>query len=128
MSHTIQYNSELRFIELKASGTVIPDEFKEIFSQGLQLAKEKDCFLLLSDFREATEINISTMEIYNLPKVLSEITAQSGIHAGQFKRAIVVAAKDTADSRFAEDVAANQGQFAKFFQDIDEAKKWLLEK
>ncbi len=128
MSHTINYNPETQIIEVNVQGAVTLDEFKEIFSQGTQIAKEKDCFLFLNDFREATEINLSTIQVYDLPKILSGIAAPSGIIVGRFKRAIVITPKIAAISRFAENVAINRGQSARFFQDMEEAKKWLLEK
>jgi hypothetical protein len=127
-SHTINYNPEIHIIEVVVQGAVTLDEFKEIFSQGIQIAREKECFLFLNDFREATEINLSTMQIYNLPETLSGIAAPSGIMASRFKRAIVITPKIAADSSFAEAVAFNRGQSARFFQDPDEAKKWLFEK
>ena len=128
MPHTINYNPESHIIEINVQGVITLDEFREIFSQGTQIAKDNECFLFLNDFREATKIHLSTLQIYDLPRILSGIAAPSGIIPGRFKRAIVITPKIAADSNFAENVTANQGQNAKFFQDIDEAKKWLLEK
>ena len=125
MPHTINYNPEEHIIEVKVQGTVNLDEFKEIFSQATQLAKEIECFHILSDFREAMTIKLSTWEIYDMPKILSGISTPAGISASRFKRAIVIALKDTADTKFAETVTKNQGQNAMIFQDVDEAKKWL---
>jgi hypothetical protein len=126
MPHTILYNPHMRIIEIRVSGVVNRDTFKQIFSQGVQLAKEKDCCLFLNDFREAT-IEMSTMDLYHLPETLSCISIRQGIHANSFRRALVIAPQFTNDARFAEDVTANCGQHAKFFHDIDEAKTWLLE-
>ena len=70
-------------------------------------------------------IKLSTWEIYDMPKILSGISTPAGISASRFKRAIVIALKDTADTKFAETVTKNQGQNAMIFQDVDEAKKWL---
>jgi hypothetical protein len=128
MAHTIKYNPEEQIIEIIAQGTVNLDEFNEIVSQGIQLAKEKECFHILGDYRNVTVVSLSTLEIYDLPKMLSGISASTGIDASRFRRAIVVAPKDAADAEFAETVAVNRGQNAKIFQDIDEAKKWLSEK
>lgn len=128
MSYTIKYNPEEHIVEVKVQGTVNLDEFKEISSQGIQLAKEKECFHILADYREATIISLSTLEIYDLPKILSGTSNPIGISATRFKRAIVVAPKDADDAHFAETVAVNQGQNAKIFQDVEAAKKWLSEK
>jgi hypothetical protein len=127
MSHTIHYNPQDCMIEVTAQGVVNREEFGEIFAQAAQLAKEKDCLLFLNDFRGAT-LNVSTLDIYDLPKSLDAIATPLGLHAERFKRALVIAPKHVKDASFAEDVTVNRGQQAKFFQDIDEARTWLLGK
>ena len=127
MPHTIHYNPDTHIIELKVEGVVNRDEFKKIFSEGVQVAKEKECFLFLNDFREAT-IDMSTMDLYDLPQALSAISAPLGIQANRFRRALVIAPQHTRDAIFAEDVTVNRGQHAKFFHDIEDARKWLLRK
>ena len=127
MTHTIICNPETQIIETKIQGNITLSEMKEIFAEAVRIAIEKDTFLFLSDFREAT-INLSVMEIYDLPKILSNIAIPMGVNANRFRRAIVFSQQNFSDSRFAENVTANQGQLAKFFQDVDEAKKWLSEK
>ena len=99
------------------------NEFKEIFSELALIAKEKDCFLYLGDYREA-KLRLSTLEIHGLPEMLSAILDSAGLRITKFRRAIVVA-KDLKDYHFFETVNANRGQSSKIFQDIDEAKKWL---
>ena len=128
MPFTINYNPEAHIIQIKVKENVTLDEFKEIFSQGVQMAKGKECYRILSDFSEATNINLSTLEIYDIPKIVSGIAASSGIHASRLKRAIVTAPHYTDDARFAENVISNAGQISKFFHDIEDAKKWLLGK
>jgi hypothetical protein len=127
MPYTIHYNQEAHIIEVKVKGDVNRDTFKEIFSQALQLVKEKECFLFLNDFREAN-IQLSTMDLYSLPNILSDISTPLGINADRLRRALVIAPTYARDASFAEDVTVNRGQHAKFFHDIDEALKWLLEK
>jgi hypothetical protein len=112
-------------IEIQVEGIVTRDDFREIFSQSVQLVKEKDCFLLLIDYREAT-LAVSTMEIYALPTMLAEIAASLGVRADRLKRAVVVKPAGVQDAGFAEDVSVNRGQHAKIFLDIDEAREWLL--
>ena len=126
MLHTITYNSDLGIVEIKFQENVTWKEVKEILWQSGQIAKEQNCFLFLSDFREAT-MKLSTLELYELPKILSETFASSEIPAHKLKRAFVVA-KDLKDYSFFETVNVNRGYRHKMFQDISEAKKWLLEK
>ncbi len=128
MSHAINYNPETQTIEIIIQGTFNLDEFKEIGLQAVQLAKENECFHILSDYRKAEFIQLSTIEIYDLPKLLSGLAAPAGINASKLKRAIVVARKDAPDAKFVETVSANQGQRVKFFLEIDEAKEWLAQK
>jgi hypothetical protein len=127
MSYTVDYNPETHIIETKVNGVVKLDTFKQIFSQGVQLAKEKDCFLLLNDFRSAT-IELSTLDLYSLPEILAGISRSMGISVNRLRRALVVTLQYTRDAIFAEDVAVNRGQHAKFFHDIEDARKWLLGK
>jgi hypothetical protein len=124
MSHTIIYNSESQTVEIKARGNIPLHEAKEIVSETIRIAKLNDCFLILNDFREA-KLNLSTMEIYNLPKIISDLAASEGLNASLFKRAAVIV-KDENDFRFFETVTFNQFQTMKIFQDINEAKNWLL--
>jgi len=124
MPHTITYNPDLSIIKIKFEGNITLNETKEIFSESLQIANEQNCFLFLSDYREAI-MKLSTFEIYELPKILSNVFVASKIPVHRLKRALVVA-KDLEDYRFFEVVTANQGQNVKLFQDLDEAKKWLL--
>ena len=127
MPHKINYNSKSRIIEVKVKEKVTIDELKEIYFQGVQLAKEIDCFLILGDFRKATTSHLTMLEISSLPQILAELSASMGINANGFKRAIVVAHKDIFPSSFAQGVTLSQGQNAKMFQNITEARKWLLE-
>ena len=125
MSHTIIYNPELHVIEMKVHGFLTLHEIKELISESTEIASVKNCFLWLNDFREA-ELNLDTLEIYEIPKIISDIQSSSGLDKFKFKRALVVA-KDLKDFSFFETVSFNQAQNVKLFQDIDEAKKWLLE-
>ena len=70
---------------------------------------------------------MTTSEIYNLPKLLSDITALEGLSATIFKRALVVK-KNLEDFHFFETVTLNHMQNVRLFQDVDEAKRWLLER
>ena len=126
MPHTMIYNLELHIIEIKHQGTITLNEIIETFSEAIQIVQDVNCFLTLGDYRNAN-VNLSTIEIHQLPKVISDILIQSGIAPHKLKRAFVVA-KNLNDFHFFETVTFNNGQLAKIFQDIDEAKKWLLQK
>jgi hypothetical protein len=124
MTHTVAYNREYGFIETIAQGKLTANEAKEIISEIARVAREKNCFLYLSDYREAT-IEMSTLQIHDIPNVLSDLVTSLGLHPRQFKRAIVVQ-KSYQDFYFFETVTLNAAQNIKLFQDINEAKAWLL--
>ena len=126
MSHTIAYNSDSRTIEIKFQGDVTLSEVKELFSESVRIAQEQNCFLFLSDYGEA-RIKLSTLEIYALPKILSDIFAPYGIPANKLSWALGVA-KDLEDYHFFETVTSNSMQNTKNFQDVAEAKEWLSNK
>ncbi|MGE5027430.1 MAG: hypothetical protein ACM3JK_03055, partial [Betaproteobacteria bacterium] len=100
MLHTVAYNSDLGIVEIKFHENVTWEEVREILWQSAQVAKEQKCFLFLSDFREAT-LKLSTLELFGLPKILSETFASSEISTYKIKRAFVVA-KDLKDYSFFE--------------------------
>ena len=124
MTHTVTYNPGSGVIETIAQGKITLSEAKEIIFEISRMAMEQNCFLCLSDYREAT-IDMSTLEIHDLPKVLSATVTSLGLSPRQFKRAIIVK-KSFEDFHFFETVTLNAGQNIKMFQDTDEAKKWLL--
>ena len=126
MAQTIIYNSKSHTIEVKVRGKLTSHEVKEIVSEIFQTAKVNNCYLILNDSREAL-LNVSTMELYELPKIISDIAASMGFNIQHFKRAAIVV-RNYDDFRFFETVTLNQGQNMKLFQDIDGAKKWLFEK
>jgi hypothetical protein len=126
MPHAISYNSDAGVIEIKVQGDFFLREAQEMISEALDVAKEQNCFLLLCDLRAAT-VKLSTIEIYQLPNVVSDKSASLGLHPHKLKRAFVVT-NDLKEYDFFETVTVNRGQSAKVFRDIDEAQKWLLEK
>lgn len=126
MTHTLVFNPDTQTIEIKFQGDITLSEVKELYSESMQVANRQNCFLFLSDYSDAI-MKLSTLELYNLPKILSEIFATSEIPAHKLKRALVVT-KDFADYHFFETVNSNSGQNAKIFQDVAEARKWLSRK
>jgi len=125
MSHIVIYNSELHIVEAKLQGDMTLGEVQEIISKIAKIAKEKDCRLILSDFREVSR-KLSILEIYELPDRIKTIFTSFGINVLHYKRANVVA-KDLDGYIFHENVMVNRGQKEKVFTDIDQAKKWLME-
>ncbi len=124
MAHKITYNEKLHIIETKGEGIITQSEMKEIFSQILQIAKEKDAALFLSNYLGA-KISISVAEYYELPKLFEDTASALGLNARNLKRALVVD-KSVHNTDFLETVSFNRGQQLKIFQHVDKAMEWLL--
>ena len=125
MPHTVIYNSELHIVESKLQGDMTVGEVEEIVTKIAKIAKEKDCRLIFTDFREVSR-KLLIYQIYELPDRTKNIFTSFGINIFLYKRANVVA-KDLDDYIFHENVMVNRGQNEKVFTDIDQAKKWLME-
>ena len=126
MTHIVIYNSELHIVESRLQGDMILGEVDEIITKTAKIAKENDCRLIFNDFREVSR-KLSILQIYELPDRIRTIFTSFGINVGLYKRANVVA-KDWDEYIFHENVMINRGQKEKVFTDMDEAKKWLMDK
>ena len=127
MHNVISYHSTGGYIEVKIQGSLTLNAVRDITLEVMRLAKEQDCFLVLGDYREMTVANLSTVDIYDVPKIITDVATASGLPVHKFKRALVVA-QDLDDFSFFETVTLNRGQNVKIFQDMAEARKWLTGK
>jgi hypothetical protein len=126
MPHKVTYNLKTHIVESEIYGILSLNESIELISSIGQVCAENNCSLCLSDYRKAT-LDLSILELYDIPKRLTNILDSLGLSAHKIKRAIVVS-ENTKDFHFYETVTLNNGQIIKLFQDINEAQKWLLEK
>ena len=124
MSHTVIYNSEFHIVESKLQGDMTLGEAEEIITKIAKTAKENDCRLIFTDFREVSR-KLAMFQIYELPDRTQGIFTSFGMNVFLYKRANVVA-KDLDDYVFHENVMVNRGQNEKMFTDVDKAKKWLM--
>lgn len=125
MSHTVFYNPELHIVVSKLQGDMTVGEVEEIVTKTAKIAKEKDCRLILTDFREVSQ-KLPMWQIYELPNRLKNIFAAFDINVLLYKRANVVE-NDLDDYIFHENVMVNRGHNEKVFTDIDKAMGWLME-
>jgi len=125
MPYTIYYNEEMHLIEMKHAGKLVFGESITLTNDMLKVAREKNCYHILSDYRE-TILTLSTLEIYKMPRVIHEAAAAVGLDARRFKRALI-AGKNSQALRFFEIMTHDIGQAAKVFFHIDEARAWLLQ-
>jgi hypothetical protein len=122
----MSYNPETGIVETIVQGIVNLAEMTEIMTEAVQAMVENEAFLYFADYRQGS-LGMTTLQIHNMPKLLSEIAVPLNANALKFKRAIVVE-KFSKDYQFYETVTINSGQTTKLFQDVDEARKWLLGK
>ena len=123
MSYSVTYDAEAGFITIVMKGMIDQSVTRETASKAARLVQEHNCCLVLTDAREAT-MAFSIMEIYDLPKIVLEVLAESGIQAHNLKRAIVVSDKMD-DFIFFETISRYHSQNVKLFRNMDEARKWL---
>ena len=110
---------------LTLSGIINIQMIKGAIPELARLLKEHNCFLILNDSREAVP-DVSTIDIYSLPKFFSEMLSEAGVQVHKLRRAIIVS-KDMNEFAFFETVSRNRAQNVMLFRDPDEAKKWLKE-
>jgi hypothetical protein len=126
MSNSVTYSQEDGLIRIELQGKVDKALLKELASLTARIAREHDCYLVLNDAREATS-GLSTLDIFDLPRIIVQILTETGIEVHKFKRALVIS-NDVDDFTFFETVSRNRGQTVTLFRNFDEAKLWLLGK
>jgi hypothetical protein len=70
-------------------------------------------------------MSMSTVEIYELPKIFMDILSETGVQIYKFKRTLVIST-DVDDFAFFETVSRNRGQNVMLFRSIDAAQLWLI--
>ena len=121
MSFTVEFDSKNRCLVSRFTGHM-DAETREKYAQAVvQAGQEHGCKRLLNDLSQATVVDLTTMDIYYLPKALEA----AGIDHS-WKRAILFA-KDFSKFRFFETRMINEGQLVRIFQDHDAAIRWLIE-
>lgn len=126
MSNSVVYDAEKKLIVIEVRERIDKSLIRKIALDVSHFSKEHNCHLVLNDARESS-LDLSTVEIYDLPKLIVEILQETGIEVHKFKRALVVS-KGVDDFTFFETVSQNRGQNVTLFRNIDEAISWLLNK
>lgn len=126
MANLVKYDPQDHLIRIELHEKLDKSMIAILSSETALLAREHDCYLALTDAREASS-GLSTLEIYGLPELIMEIFEETGISVYKFKRALVVD-KNIDDFTFFETVSRNRGHNVTMFRNIDEAIEWLLAK
>ncbi|MBL8062923.1 MAG: hypothetical protein JNK32_07890 [Anaerolineales bacterium] len=126
MAYTLNYE-EAGFIRLFYEGDAKLKDMKEVIEQGVALAREKNCFRVLSDFR-AMRLNLSVVDLFSIPAYQASQSKELNVPFQKFRRAVVVPNEDFDNYKFFENVAVNRSHQVKIFIDPEDAIAWLLEK
>lgn len=125
MPYSVEYDP-LGIISIKVQGELTITMVRDFTVEAVHLAKEMDCFRVLTDLQEAT-LKLSMVDVYNLPNLTAEIASTADLQVYQFKRALVVL-HDEKLAPFFENVSRNRHQNVKLFHDVEAAWQWLLER
>jgi len=86
MLHSIVYDPQ-GIILIKFQGPLVLTEVRQVMAEVGQLAREHECFRLLSNTLEM-ELKLSMAEVYALPGVFAERVSSLGLQVHKFRRAI----------------------------------------
>jgi len=124
MLHTIVYDPQ-GIILINFQGPLILAEVRQVMAEVGRLAREHQCFRLLSNTLEM-ELKLNMAEVYYLPGLFAELVSSLGLQVHKFRRAILVSPNNRM-LQFFETVSRNRAQDVKLFQDAESARQWLLE-
>jgi len=113
------------FISVAYHGEATMEGMIELIACGTRLAKEWNCFLVLSDYR-AMKLELSISALYDLPNQLVLQAQKMGLSPYKFKRALVVPVEKLEPYKFFELVSSNRAHLLKVFTDMEQARAWLL--
>ena len=126
MPYAVEYDQKANIIHAKVAGPLTVETIRDLANAVALISKERGCFRVLNDLREAS-MQLSMLETYSLPKMLAEIASSLGLPIQRFRRADLLP-DPWKLSQFYETVSKNRVQNVALFQDIETARKWLLEK
>lgn len=125
MPHTLTCHPPLHLIEIQLHGHYVFEEAKQLVLEVKEAILAHDCHLILVDARDVT-LGLSPYEIFDAPQIITETFTSGAIPVSKIKRAVVIH-NDLENARFLETVNVNRAHIIKIFQEMDEAKAWLLQ-
>lgn len=124
MAYNIYYD-EKGFIRFQYEGKAELKYLREVIDHGVALAREKDCYRVLSDFQKMT-LDLSASDIFSVPIKQILRSHELDVPYYKFRRTMVVPENDFEKYKFFENVAVNRSHVIKIFIDTEEAISWLL--
>lgn len=119
MSYSVIYDDINDYIIVSVVGKLNHSLLENIAKDAAAEIKKHNCDRILTDLRFA-KLSASPTNVYKMPKIAKE----AGIHVN-IKRALLVRVNDK-EFDFLETVFINQGNLVRMFDNLNDAKKWLL--
>jgi len=119
MAYRINYDSNIDCIVARMDGKIDLDVVKQFVCELVRVSEEHGCTRILNDAR-GVSLNLSTIDILGIPKFVSEAGLKSCC-----RRAVIVSGY-LKDASLFETVSRNYDQDVMVFQDVEQAKQWLL--
>lgn len=121
MPVNITFETDPDRIELKYTGAIPENEFKEAIMEFIRFNAERKCLLVLTDLREIT-LTPSILNVYDMINMFEKM----GIDKNTSEALIMPENKFAADNiKFYETACQNKGYNVKIFYTKEEALKWL---
>jgi hypothetical protein len=124
MSNSVVYDSSSGLICVTLVGAIDKRIMDDLTMQTLSLVQQHSCFRVLADLRRASSA-VSTIDLFQRARETAQHVSATNIPSS-YKRALVVG-DNVEDPRFFETVSQNREQQVRIFQDIKDAKRWLME-
>ncbi len=122
MAWSVDYNSDLGFIQVVYTGRVTFNEFKEATNKVISMSRShKENRILIDDAN--LEIGVSTTEIYKLPLFYDDVKAN---RRSRLALILPTAPQALEDVQFFVTVCRNRGWNIKGFSKRQEAIDWLV--
>ena len=124
MPYKVEFD-ESGFIHATYQGDLNLAGITDLMAAVAHVIKERNCFLVLSDYRQA-KLAISIIDLYEIPKLILKRGKEMGVPAQKVKRALIIPASASDKFSFFETVSLNNSQSVRIFTDEGQARNWLL--
>jgi len=119
MEWTIEYLVDEKLLYIKTKGILTKEEANSMLRDVVEAMKKHECHKQLVDHRD-TVFELTILEYYERPDVNKEIGMS-------YSWKIAMVFKELSENtRFMETVFRNRGYNFQQFDDIEEARKWVL--
>jgi hypothetical protein len=120
MNWDFSHNITDKILVVNTEGILDISSANKMRAEGMELIRQHRYLRCLLDHTKAKGITLSTLEIYNLPKIYNELNVPHG-----FRMALVVSDTMREDLDFYETVCKNNGYSVSVFFDYVSALNWL---